>query len=191
MLRLSKFTAFLSLGLLVSACSESDAPLGLEGSQDLIPQETPGEGMVSQETIVDLVVDLGESTSPDGFSILLAAVLASGPDIPALLDGNGQYTVFAPNNQAFETFLEENGLTAEAVLGNPELLQQVLSYHVTRGRLMSNAVVRKRQIRMLDGNFVQVNGTELNGEINIIGVDNEVRNGIVHVIDGVLIPPMD
>jgi len=60
---------------------------------------------------------------------------------------------------------------------------------VARGRLMSQAVVSQRQLRMLDGNRIRIDGTTLNRDVNIIATDIETRNGVIHVIDGVLLPP--
>jgi uncharacterized surface protein with fasciclin (FAS1) repeats len=155
----------------------------------LLPPSEPQQGNKNQPTIFDLVAELGEDESPEGFSVLKAAVLASGDAIPATLDGNGQFTVFAPNNQAFLDLISDLSTTPEELLANDALLTQVLLYHVTRGSLNSSEVTTKDQLRMLDGNTVRVNGTSLNDDTTIIATDFETRNGIVHVIDKVLLPP--
>ena len=155
----------------------------------LLPPAASQQGNKDQPTILDLVADLGDDDSPTGFSILKAAVLASGDAVPATLDGNGQFTVFAPNNQAFLNLLAALQTTPQALLEDAELLNQVLLYHVARGRLMSQAVVSQRQLRMLDGNRIWIDGTTLNRDVNIIATDIETRNGVIHVIDGVLLPP--
>ncbi|MBT8396378.1 MAG: fasciclin domain-containing protein, partial [Gemmatimonadetes bacterium] len=105
---------------------------------------------------------------------------------------NGQFTVFAPTDAAFLALIAELPITAEELLANQPLLDAVLLYHVTRGRLYAADVTSKTQIRMLDGNRVSVDGTVLNDKVNIdlAGIDIEARNGVIHIIDAVLLPPM-
>jgi uncharacterized surface protein with fasciclin (FAS1) repeats len=124
--------------------------------------------------------------------ILIAALLAADPSIIATLRGPGQFTVFAPTDSAFVSLLGELGLTADQVLGNQALLNSVLTYHVAPGRRAANAVTRMQQINTLNGQFIGVSGTVLtdaNGRsMNIIVPDIAASNGIIHVIDNVLLP---
>jgi uncharacterized surface protein with fasciclin (FAS1) repeats len=125
------------------------------------------------------------------FDTLIAALQAEGRLINQL-SRRGQYTVFAPTDDAFASLLTELNLTAEELLGNPELLQDVLSYHVTRGRRDAEAVTSLTRLRMLNWDRVHVDGTTLtdeNGrEANIIVTDIKTSNGIIHVIDRVILP---
>jgi uncharacterized surface protein with fasciclin (FAS1) repeats len=145
-----------------------------------------------RETIVDVAISINEDTSE--FSILIAALLAADPAVIQTLDGNGQFTVFAPTDAAFVALLGELGLTAEELLAEKELVTQVLLYHVARGRLYAEDVIEKERIRTLQRGFLYVDGTELtdnNGRTsNIIldAVDVEADNGIIHVIDTVVLP---
>ena len=157
----------------------------------LLPPGQDLQGNRSQPTIFDLVEELGKDDSPEGFSILKAAIMSADPAVAEALAGNAQLTVFAPTNAAFVALLAELGVSAEELLGSTDLLTSVLLYHVTRGRLFAAEVRTKDQLRMLDGNFAMVTnepGKVLIDDAEIIAVDFETRNGIVHVIDAVLLP---
>jgi transforming growth factor-beta-induced protein len=108
------------------------------------------------------------------------------------LAGNGQFTVFAPTDAAFVSLLEELEMSAEDLLGDQELVTTVLLYHVARGRRYSDTVLDSSRIRTLQRGFLFQNGgvlTDNNGRTsNIIAVDVEAANGIIHVIDRVVLP---
>ena len=136
----------------------------------------PSEG----ETIADLVV------GDPRFSTLEAAVKKAG--LVETLDGNRQLTVFAPTNEGFENA----GITS---LPPEDELSDILTYHVTPGRRGSESVTTSDELPTLNGELIQVDGTELNGgQANIITdnpgetFDIEASNGIIHAIDGVLLP---
>jgi len=141
------------------------------------------EGASADRTLVDLAIAVNE---PGGafageFDVLIAALVAN-PDLLATLDGRrGQYTVFAPTDDAFGG-VDLSGLSTAA-------LTNILLYHVTRGRRYASSVVRAPRLQMLNGGTVTVDGTELNdGQANIVTTDIEASNGVIHVIDGVLLP---
>ena len=129
------------------------------------------------------------------FDTLIAAVLAADPAIVQTLTGNGQHTVFAPTDSAFlirgitadnlDDLLADGTLTVEG-------LTDILLYHVTHGRRYSGDVLESEQIRMLNRSFVQQAGgvlTDNQGEMSTIIVpDVPAANGIIHAIDGVLLP---
>jgi uncharacterized surface protein with fasciclin (FAS1) repeats len=135
-------------------------------------------------SIVDLVVanpDVDDDGEGD-FDTLLALV-SMFPDIVATLDGKGQFTVFAPTDDAFADLfavVDPSTLTADQV-------KDILLYHVARGNRDAADVTTSSQIRMLNGEFAMVNGASIDGQA-IIGVDNFVDNGVVHIVDGVLLP---
>ena len=147
--------------------------------------------VVAQEryTIVDLVVDINNSTGE--FDTLLAAVLAADPRIAELLS-TGQFTVFAPTDQAFEDLFLELGISAADLLADQELLNQILFYHITQGRLYAADVLSLSSIRMLRGGDLYQAGGVLTDQrdrtASIIQVDVEADTGIVHVIDNVVLP---
>jgi len=138
-------------------------------------------------TIVDVAVyaNSPEGPFPGAFDTLLAAVGAANPAVAATLAGNGQHTVFAPTDDAFAKI----GLNPDNIGEVPEeTLTQILLYHVANGRRDAADVTTSSQIRTLQRGFVQVDGAVLNGEINIIVTDVFAANGVIHAIDGVLLP---
>jgi transforming growth factor-beta-induced protein len=141
-------------------------------------------------TIVDVVLATNAETGE--FSILIAALQAANPNIIQTLSGDGQFTVFAPTDAAFLSLLEELGLTAEELLARPALVSRVLRYHIVRGSLDSTAVLASERIRTLQGGLLFQNGgvlTDANGRTaNIVSTDIQASNGIIHVIDRVVLP---
>lgn len=139
------------------------------------------KGASAEKTIVEI------AEASDDFEILVAALEETGLD--AVLDSNDdQYTVFAPTDAAFEALLDDLGITAGDLLNNPDL-EDILLYHVTEGRRYASSVVNAPEIEMLNGGTVAVDGTELNdGQADIVATDIEASNGVIHVIDGVLLP---
>jgi uncharacterized surface protein with fasciclin (FAS1) repeats len=123
------------------------------------------------------------------FDTLIAAVLAADPAVLGTLTGNGQFTVFAPTDAAFEAI----GVTPDNVGDlDQDFLTQVLLYHVARGRRDSSQVVSSDRIRTLQGGFLMVDGTvltdNLGREADIIVTDVPAANGIIHAIDAVVLP---
>ena len=114
------------------------------------------------------------------------------------LNGRGQRTVFAPNDDAFEAAAADLGLTRQALLdllaADPGYLTEVLLYHVAPGRRDSTAVLASKQIRTLLREFLLQNGgtltDELGREVGIIDVDIMASNGIIHVLDNVVLPSL-
>lgn len=144
----------------------------------------------TSNTIVDVALAANAQTGE--FSILIAALQAADPAVLKTLSGKGQFTVFAPTDAAFVALLGELGLTAEQLLGNRDLVTQVLLYHVAPGNRNSNAVIGSSRIRTLNGGFLFQSGgvlTDANGRAsNIIAVDIKASNGVIHVIDRVVLP---
>ena len=138
------------------------------------------QGASAEGTIVDVAVEA------DDFEVLVAAVGEAG--LVDALSGNKQLTVFAPTDKAFEELADDLGVEVTDLLELPNLAD-ILLYHVTNGRRYSQSVVNAPQLRMLNGGTVDVDGTDLNGEqADIVATDIEASNGVVHVIDGVLLP---
>jgi uncharacterized surface protein with fasciclin (FAS1) repeats len=150
----------------------------------------PFAGRPPKETIVEVASKINEETGE--FSILIAALEVADPVVLNTLDGNGQFTVFAPTDQAFLDLLDELGLTAEQLLAEKELVTEVLLYHVAPGRRNSKAVLGSSRINTLQGGFLMQDGgvlTDNNGRTSkIIGTDVKAANGIIHVIDTVVLP---
>lgn len=132
-------------------------------------------------TIVDIVLaDDGE------FDVLQAAVIKAG--LVDALNGKRQYTVFAPTDAAFIKTLgvADEAAAIAAVDGLPvDALTNILLYHVTEGRRKSNSILAAPRYRMLNGERLTRNELTTAG---IAATDIPASNGIVHVINSVLIP---
>lgn len=121
-----------------------------------------------------------------GLNTLTTAVKAA--DLKRTLQRGGPFTVFAPTEAAFGALPEG---TIPALLQDPETLANILLYHVTPGRVFASDVVNLTEATMANGGTVAISveggGVKVN-DANIIAVDIKARNGVIHVIDGVLLP---
>lgn len=162
------------------------AVVGGADALELVVENGPSDEFVSG-TIVDL------ASSNADLSTLVAALQAADPSILEALAGTGPFTVFAPSNEAFASALEAMGLTAADVLGNTEMLNTILKYHVVGaaggGAIHSSELGTRGRLLTLANEFIDVTGGVLNGTINVVNADVPATNGIVHIIDGVLVPP--
>jgi uncharacterized surface protein with fasciclin (FAS1) repeats len=130
----------------------------------------------------DSIVEI--AASADQFSTLVAAVKAAG--LVDTLNGDGPFTVFAPTNDAFGALPAG---TVEELLKpeNRDQLISILTYHVVPGRIAASDLLSTMSAETVNGQRVPV-GLRV-GEANVIATDIEASNGIIHVIDGVLLPP--
>jgi uncharacterized surface protein with fasciclin (FAS1) repeats len=130
-------------------------------------------------TIVDVASDSGS------FTTLIAALNAA--DLTATLEGEGPFTVFAPTDEAFAA-LPEGAL--ENLLANPDQLAKVLTLHVVAGRATAADVVKLASVTTVEGASLDVdttNGVTIGGA-NVVTADVEASNGVIHVIDRVILP---
>lgn len=120
-----------------------------------------------------------------GLNTLTTAVKAA--DLKATLKRGGPFTVFAPTEDAFGALPAG---TVEALLQDPETLANILLYHVTTGRVYASDVVTLTEATMANGGTVDitVDGGVMVNDANVIAVDIKAKNGVIHVIDKVLIP---
>ena len=130
------------------------------------------------------------SALPD-FSILVEAVVAAG--LVPTLQGAGPFTVFAPTNAAFAALLTELGVTKQALLADTALLTSVLTYHVVPGRVLKADVPVNTALTTVQGQTFTVNAslaiTDSRGrQSTIVATDVFTSNGVVHVVDKVLLP---
>jgi lipocalin len=141
-------------------------------------------------TIVDVAIQINsEGPFAGQFDTLIAAVLAADPVVFNTLSGNGQFTVFAPTDDAFfQLSLTPDNITT---LTKAELTA-ILLYHVARGRRDSTMVLESSRIRTLQGGVLfQDDGTltdNLDRKANIIVTDVFAANGVIHAIDAVVLP---
>ncbi|MFP3855072.1 MAG: fasciclin domain-containing protein, partial [Anaerolineales bacterium] len=194
--KFSLFSLLLIAGLVLAACGGSaTVPAATEATEPEateVPAETSveptAEPEMAEEEAEPTVVDIAASN--EDFSTLVAAVEAAG--LAETLSSEGPFTVFAPTNAAFEAALADLGLTAEELLADTELLTQVLTYHVVPGDLMAADVLEQNLLETVEGSFALAYSTEEGAFINqasIVQADIEASNGVVHVIDSVILPP--
>jgi branched-chain amino acid transport system substrate-binding protein len=148
------------------------------------------EAMDTQgKTIAELVVEAATAADGAEFTTLLAAVSAADPVVlENLSNPDAQYTVFAPTDAAFAAVPAE---TLAAVLADQELLTQILMYHVVDGAVLSTELTSMMADTMLGAQLdivVSDSGVTVNGA-NVIIADIVAKNGVIHVIDAVLLPP--
>ena len=138
----------------------------------------------SSQTIVDVA-----AANPD-FSILVAAVKKAG--LADTLSGAGPFTVFAPTNAAFEAALKATGLTQEQLLASPDL-GKILTYHVLPAKVMASAITGTSDATTVEGSTVKValdgSTVKVGPTAKVTAADVAASNGVIHVIDAVLLPP--
>ena len=127
-------------------------------------------------------------------SVLVEAVTAA--QLADTLAGPGPYTVFAPTNDAFAALLNELGLTKEQLLANKPLLTAVLKYHVLGAKVTQAQVPAGKAITSLEGGIFKIDAVDStlritdgrNRTSRIVQTDVPASNGVIHVIDKVLLP---
>ena len=130
------------------------------------------------------------AANPD-LSILTAALKAAGLD--GMMMDAGTYTVFAPTDEAFAAVLTKLNVTKEELLANTDLLKSVLPYHVVPMVVKAADIPYNTAIETVNGQTIMISDanviTDASGNTaNITGTDMMATNGVVHVIDTVLLP---
>ena len=140
---------------------------------------------VMEEVAANDIVAVASST--EGFSTLVAALSAAG--LVETLQGEGPFTVFAPNDDAFAAL--PAGLLEKLLLPeNIAVLTAILTYHVVPGMVMSTDVTAG-DVATVEGSTIAITtdmGVMVNGA-NVVAVDVAASNGVIHVIDAVIVPP--
>jgi transforming growth factor-beta-induced protein len=147
--------------------------------------------MDAEEADAEAELNIVETAIAAGnFETLVAAVSAAG--LADALSGEGPFTVFAPTDEAFAALPEG---TVEALLEDPEGdLTQILLYHVLSGQVMAADVTDGLEAETLQGSTVSFtisDGVVLINGATIIATDIETSNGVIHVIDAVILPPAE
>lgn len=144
-------------------------------------EKTKGSADTAEKDIVDTAVAAK-------FDTLVAAVKAAG--MVEALKAEGPLTVFAPTDEAFAKLPKG---TLEALLKDPSKLRTILKYHVVAGKVSSGEVVKLTGAKTLLGQTVKIDatkGVKVN-DANVTDVDVACKNGVIHVIDAVLLPQDD
>ncbi len=122
------------------------------------------------------------------FNTLATALTEAG--LIETLKGDGPFTVFAPTDEAFAKIPKA---TLENLLKNKEQLTKVLLYHVVAGKVMASDVVKISSAKTVEGSSVKISvkgKTVMVDKAKVTSVDIEASNGVIHVIDSVIMPPM-
>jgi len=192
MRRILPLAAVLAIALTTAACGSDDTETGAAAapastSASATPSPSPSESMAGSD-IVDTAVAAGD------FTTLAAALEAAG--LVETLKGEGPFTVFAPTDAAFAKLPAG---TVETLLKDPKGdLTQILTYHVVPGKVLAADVVKLdgQKVTTVQGGdlTVGVDGDKVSltdaagNTVNVTATDIEASNGVIHVIDGVLMP---
>ena len=162
--------------LLCAGCTQPATP---PATATPTPTSTP---VPAQKDIVQTAVADGR------FTTLVAAVQAA--DLATTLSGPGPFTVFAPTDDAFKNLPPG---TVETLLKDPKgQLIQILLYHVVPGKLMAADIVKQTSLTTAQGKPLNVTVTNQSVMVDgatVVVTDIETKNGVIHVIDSVMIPP--
>ncbi len=145
-----------------------------------------GSSSTAKQNIVQV------ASANEDFSTLVTAVKKAG--LVKALSGKGPYTVFAPTNDAFA---KVPAATLDGLLADKAALTDVLTYHVVKGKIPSSKLQPTQTVTTLNGDPLTIDvadgkATITDGQgntVNITMTDIKTKNGIIHVIDGVLLPP--
>ena len=181
--RTTGLIAVIMAGALVLAACGDDSDSDSAQSGD--PVETTEAADAATMDIVDTAVAAGDFTT-------LAAALEAA-DLVDTLKAEGPYTVFAPTDEAFEAALADLDLTADELLADTELLTSVLTYHVVEGEFSAADVVELdgQQVETVNGESVTISvdgDAVMVNDATVVTADVDASNGVIHVIDAVLVP---
>ena len=145
--------------------------------------EAPDNGAAEDPgTIVDVAIAAGS------FNTLVAAVQAA--DLVDTLSGDGPFTVFAPTDEAFDA-LPDGLLDALLLPENKDVLVKILTYHVVSGEVTSD-MITPGDVATVEGQTVEIAVEDGNVTVegaNVVTADVDASNGVIHVIDAVIVPP--
>lgn len=137
----------------------------------------------AEKDIVDTAVAAGQ------FQTLVAAIKSA--ELVDTLKGRGPFTVFAPTDEAFSRVPKEK---LDGLLKDKKALAGVLTYHVVPGKVMAADVVKLNSAQTAQGkplNIVAKDGKVMINGVRVIKTDIVCKNGVIHVIDAVLLPPAE
>jgi uncharacterized surface protein with fasciclin (FAS1) repeats len=170
--------------ILVSLAAVAIVVAGCSSAATAAPSATP-TAAPSAAPAGDIVE---VATAAGSFKTLLQAATAAG--LVDTLKGAGPFTVFAPTDAAFAALPAG---TLDALLKDPAKLKDILLYHVVSGKVTADQVVKLTSASTVEGKAIKItvkNGTVfLNDTVKVVTTDIPASNGVIHVIDAVLLPP--
>jgi uncharacterized surface protein with fasciclin (FAS1) repeats len=174
----------LSLAIVLNACGGGNKEAA-QTEEAPATETSEAESTESMEAAKDIVT---VATETESLSTLVAAVKAGG--LVETLQGEGPFTVFAPTNDAFNA-LPEGTLEGLLKPENKDQLAGILKYHVVSGKVMSTDLEDGMTASTVAGNEITVklaDGSAMINDATVVMADVETSNGVVHVIDKVLLP---
>ena len=154
---------------------------------DSATEETVAEEVTEETVATDAGDIVAVASATEGFSTLVAALTAGG--LVETLQGEGPFTVFAPTDEAFAALPE--GLLEKLLLPeNKDVLVAILTYHVVAGKVMAADIVAG-DVPTVEGSNVTLDtmsGVKVNAA-TVTTADVAASNGVIHVIDAVIVPP--
>lgn len=172
--------------LITGAIALTALPAGASSCRTNTGTSTSIESTTMQVAQAGTIVDIAASN--ESFSTLVQAVQAAG--LVETLSSEGPFTVFAPTNEAFAA-LPPGTLEELLKPENQALLQQVLTYHVVAGAVESSEI-QPGEVATVEGSPVTLditNGMVMVNDATVVAADVQASNGVIHVIDRVILPP--
>ena len=154
-----------------------------------VPTAASARPPAASPSIVETAIAVNSSGPYAGAFDTLICLVANNPAVLATLSQKGQYTVFAPTDDAFAAIHVDS--TNCAAAASTPLVTNVLLYHVAKGRRAAADVTTASQIRMLNGAFTRISSSASAYYVNdarIVATDVFASNGVIHAIDKVLLP---
>ena len=185
-----------ALAIAIAACSTAASPSTAPtpaSSPSLAPASAPAPSttpsIAPSASAAAMTKDIVQTATDAGsFKTLLTAVKAAG--LAETLQGTGPFTVFAPTDAAFAALPAG---TLDGLLKDPAALKKILLYHVVAGSVTSDKVVGLSSAPSVEGSPIAISvkdGTVyLNGDAKVVTPDVMASNGVIHVIDKVILPP--
>jgi len=173
---------FPALVLALAACTSTAATPSPSATPAPVATPSAAPSAAAEEDIV------GTATAAGSFKTLLTAATAAG--LVETLQGKGPFTVFAPTDEAFAALPAG---TLDKLLADKEALKNVLLYHVVAGDVTADQVVKLTSATSVEGAPIAISVKDgkvyLNGSAQVVTPDVMASNGVIHVIDKVILPP--
>jgi uncharacterized surface protein with fasciclin (FAS1) repeats len=182
---MKKMSIAVTAGLLavLAACGDDES----SSTTEAVTTEAPSTEAPSTEAPAEVGDIVAVASGAGSFSTLVAAVQAAG--LVETLQGEGPFTVFAPTDDAFAA-LPAGVLDKLLLPENQDVLVKILTYHVVAGKVMA-VDVTAGDVATVEGQTIALatdGGVTVNGA-NVVTADVEASNGVIHVIDAVILPP--
>jgi uncharacterized surface protein with fasciclin (FAS1) repeats len=181
-----------ALAIAIAACSSAASPSAVPTTAPTatpVPATSTAPSTAPSASAAAMAKDIVQTATDAGsFTTLLAAVKAAG--LVETLQGTGPFTVFAPTDAAFAALPAG---TLDGLLKDPAALKKILLYHVVSGAVTADQVVGLTSATSVEGSPIAIavkDGTVyLNDSAKVVTPDVMASNGVIHVIDQVILPP--